>query len=57
LDTKEPHGHARGIGNIVLHKRARPCSEQKKAEMKMAGKRKKEEELEEYYRIKLLPQF
>jgi hypothetical protein len=25
--------------------------------MKMAGKKKKEEELEEYYRIKLLPQF
>jgi hypothetical protein len=41
LETKEPHGCARGIGNIVPHKRAWPCTEQEKAEMKMARKKKK----------------
>jgi hypothetical protein len=55
LETKEPHGHARGIGNIVPHKRAWPCSEQEKAKMKMVRKEKKEDELENYYRIKFLP--
>jgi hypothetical protein len=39
LETKEPHGRARGIGNIVPHKRAWPCSEQEKGKMKMARKK------------------
>jgi hypothetical protein len=56
LETKEPHGRARGIGNILPHKRAWPCSEQEKAEMKMARKKKKEDELENYYRINFLPE-
>jgi hypothetical protein len=41
LATKEPHGHARAIGNIVLHKRAWTCSKQDKLEMKMERKKKK----------------
>jgi hypothetical protein len=41
LATKEPHGHSRAIGNIVHHKRAWPCYEQEKLEMKMERKKKK----------------